>query len=288
VMPPLVYIPQPAYLQRLFDATAKTKYFLKHVGLNEFINYSMTSAERLHAAQLNPSRHLKISNTISQEIEYMRTKLLPSLLQNIKDNIGKKEELSIFEIAKTYHKVTDDLPTETYHLSFATTNDYSYLKGVLEALFHELRITNVLFDKDTNDMFSPDFCVSVKTDNNLLGYFGEIRADIRDVFGIKPSIIGGEFDFELISSSYNLSHPFVEPIQFAIIKLDATIDMNGKTYQDICNTAYSQSQLLINLDYIDTYKDNITIRFYFADRAKNITEEVAKNELKKILDMIKE
>jgi len=47
------------------------------------------------------------------------------------------------------------------------------------------------------------------------------------------------------------------------------------------------SKELINIKVKDIYKDNITLRFYFSNRAKNITEKEALEELDKIKKIIK-
>ncbi|MBI1862900.1 hypothetical protein HYS00_02155 [Candidatus Microgenomates bacterium] len=102
-LPPAVFIRQPKDIEHLFLYQSKIKYFLKHLGLHESMNYSMISDEMIASMDINPSHHLRLANTISEELQSMRISLLPSIVKNIKDNTGKRDELKFFEVSKVYY-----------------------------------------------------------------------------------------------------------------------------------------------------------------------------------------
>ncbi|PIW73363.1 hypothetical protein CO005_01785, partial [Candidatus Roizmanbacteria bacterium CG_4_8_14_3_um_filter_34_9] len=104
----------------------------------------------------DPKKHLRLSNSLSKDIEYLRMSLLPSLLKNIKENSGKTKYnsapgLRLFEIAKVYIPVGNknicSLPQEIYRLGIAVNTDYSDLKGIIEAIYKEL---NINFEENKN------------------------------------------------------------------------------------------------------------------------------------------
>ena len=107
VLQPAVYVEQPKEMEDLFIFQNKIKLFLKHLGLNEVINYSMIS-------------------------------------KNMKENKGRRETLKLFEIGKIYIPVetghAPSLPTETYRLGIAVNTDYADFKGIVEAVYRELNI----------------------------------------------------------------------------------------------------------------------------------------------------
>src|SRR3989344_3902177 len=154
---PAVYVGQPKDMEDLFIFQNKIKLFLKHLGLNEVINYSMISKEQIIDFGLDPKNHLRLSNTLSKDIEYLRSNLMVSLLKNMKDNSGKKEILRLFEISKVYikdgplistdnlniDKVRPSLPDEVYKVGIATNTDYFDIKGIVEALYKELNINQL-------------------------------------------------------------------------------------------------------------------------------------------------
>jgi len=252
---PPVYIKQPEEYEKLYQITLKIKYFLKHLGLNEVINYSMISQKLITewATELNLKLedHIKIKNPISKEIEYMRLSLLPSLYKNLVDNTGKREILKFFEIAKVYFKNNpkkNSPADEKYRLAIATNTDFFDLKGILEALFKELNLKQ-----------TPQYKIINK--NNF--YLVELDIDF------------------LIKNYQNL--PKYQPINpYAVIKLDKTFELSKNlTYQKIEKRAF-QSKLLKKIELVSLYKNKITLRFYFSSLNKNLTEEEAKKELDQI------
>ncbi|MFZ6034869.1 MAG: phenylalanine--tRNA ligase subunit beta [Patescibacteria group bacterium] len=245
---PMVYVEQPKEMENLFVYQNKIKLFLKHLGLNEIINYSMVSKASLEEFGLDPKKHLRLKDSLSTEIEYLRSKIAPSLYKNIKDNTGKKETMSFFELGKVYLKREGELPSEEYMLGLATNTGYRDLKGIIEALLKELNIENEL-----------DFKIEEKEEI----FYAEIALN------------------DLISSARPF--PTYKPInQFAVIKLDKTFELNDSvTYKSIWEKA-KKSKLYLMTEFVTVYKNKLTLRFYYSSNDRNITEEEAKKELEKV------
>lgn len=283
---PMVYIKQPKEIELFFTVSQKVKYYFKHIGLHEVLNYSMISGETISALSLNPADHLKLANTISTEIEYMRLSLIPSLLVNQKQNYGKKETLQFFEIAKTYAPRKNELPDEQYKLGISTNTDFYDIKGLIESLFHNLHIRDFSFKKGNHPLFVKNeqaTIIDTKTKKEI-GYLGKLNRTYQENLELKEAVYAAEIDFGFITSHYKVVEPYKVPIQTAVIKLDSNIKQKeGRTFEEIKKTAYAESKLLVDVEYVSSYQNNITLRFYFADTSKNITDEQAKAELNKIL-----
>ena len=192
----------------------KIKLFLKHLGLNEVINYSMVSKGQISEFGYDPKDHLRLSNTISKDIEYLRTSLIPSLFKNINDNSGKKEFLKLFEISKVYLPKKKDLPDEIYKVGIATNTDYFDLKGIIQALYRELNI---------RELSQPEIIE-------------------------KSGIFMTEIDFqELIKNSKLI--PVYKPIHpFAVIKLDKTFEIQPDTTYAVVRQKAFESKLLQKIE----------------------------------------
>ncbi len=248
-LPPPAIVNQPKEIEKIFHLEQKIKYFLKHLGLNEVMNYSMISKEMIQSFNLNPKKHLRLKNTLSEEIEYMRTTLLPSLIKNIKENRGKRDVLKLFEIAKVYLPRKNDLPAEIYKLAIAVNTDFFDLKGIIEALYKELNI-----DKEVSEKI-------IFKDGVFL-----VEIDLKN----------------LITQSRTI--PCYQPINpYAVIKLDLTVEVPKKlNFATIKKSSLSVSKLLQKIEFVDIFKNKVTLRFYFSSNKRNITEEEAKAELTKI------
>lgn len=248
VLSPSVYVEQPKEMENLFVFQNKIKLFLKHLGANEIINYSMVSLDMLKEHGLDPKNHLRLKNSISAEIEYLRTKITPSLFANVKNNAGKKDEIRFFELGKVYLKRAGNLPNEVYRLGMAVNTDYFDLKGIIEGLMREL-----------NAVTAPEYTIEEKDGV----YLTEIDLD------------------NLIASSR--AFPTYQPINpYAVIKLDRTFELSGTlTYRTIMDKA-KKSALLTKTEVISVYKNKLTLRLYYSSNERNITEEEAKLELQEI------
>ncbi len=277
---PMVYIRQPKESEHLFSGQSKIKYFLKHLGLHEVMNYSMISKEMIENCDLKVENHLSLSNTISEEIKYMRTHLMPSLIKNIKDNEGKKDELRFFEIAKTYTPRENDLPIEEYKLGIVTNTDYYDLKGIVDALLRELNIVDCTIVKATHPLLFGQSQGQIIKNKEWVGEFGQLKTKYLIKNGVKTNVFLAVFDLQAL---INNSQPFpvYKPInQYATIKLDLTIEMKkGIAYHEIKDKAYKTSRLLVNVEFISIYQNKLSLRFYFSSDKKNLTEEEAKAEL---------
>jgi len=248
VLQAAVYVKQPKDMDDLFVFQNKIKLFLKHLGLNEVINYSMVSKDQLIDSKLEPKDHLRLSNTLSKDIEYLRSNLMVSLLKNIKDNSGKKEILRLFEISKVYLPKKGDLPNEVYKVGIATNTNYFDIKGIVEALYKELNI---------NQLKVPEI---IKGDGTFMT----------------------EIDFQALIDSSKLVPKYIPLHPYAVIKLDKTFALSPHTTYAVVRQKAFLSKLLQKLEVVTIFGNKLTLRFYYSSSDHNITEEEAKKELNKV------
>jgi len=283
-MTPLVYIKQPKDVENLFKLQTKSKYYLKHIGLNEYLNYSMISGELIDQLRLVKKDYLKIKNSISSEIEYMRNSLIPSLVKNIKDNFGKKEKLEIFEVAKIYNPIGDKLPDEKYSLGIATNTNFSDLKGIIDSLFDELNITDYSYENISHNILNNSAKISIQ--GEAIGVIGSLKEGLKIAMDVPNDIFVAELDFETIANQYKVMGSYKKISPYAVIKLDSTI-ISPLNFAQIKTIARATSSYLQNIELLDQYAGNITIRLQFTSYTENLTENTAKNELVSIITAIK-
>ncbi len=245
---PAVYVEQPKEMEQIFVFQNRIKTFLKHLGLNEVINYSMISKNMIEESDLKVGDHLRLSNSLSEDIEFLRISLIPSLSKNITENKGKKESLKLFEIAKVYLPKKGNLPDEVYKIGIVTNTSYFDLKGIIEAIYKELNI---------NDLALPEI---VEKDDSFMT----------------------ELDFMTLIKNCKLVPTYKSLHPYAIIKLDKTFEVGpNNTYESLSEKA-KKSTLLQKIEVVTLYQNKLTLRFYYSSSERNITEEEAKIELAKI------
>lgn len=280
---PEAYVKQPPEMEELFVYQSRIKTFLKHLGLNEVLNYSMISKEMIENLGLDPDKHLHLANVMSEEIKYLRTSLLPSLVKNIKANEGRRDELKLFELAKVYEPRQNSLPDESYKLGIATNTSFHDLKGIVEALLSELHIESYSFGPGTHGVFAPNTSLNLSVNGISIGYAGKLKLAFAQNTGMKSDCFLAELDFmNLIKyrkavAAYRPLHPY------AVIKLDRTVELTSDAgYEALKRKAFATSKLLVKLEVVDTYNNKVTVRYYFSSPDRNITDTEAKKELETI------
>jgi len=285
-LPPMVNVDPQEGVEQMYEIQRKIKYYLKHIGLHESMNYSMISKELIENMNLDVKHHLKISNTISEELQYMRTSLLPSLVQNIRENQGKKDILRFFEIAKVYYPQDKDLPKEIYKVAIATNTSFADLKGIVEGLLSELHITDYELQNAKIHIFSKNEVVDFAINDSVFGSVGKLSTQLQHKNNLKSSCYLASFDLiSLIQNAKTISQ--YQPINpYATIKLDLNIRADAVTFQKLSQVSKKTSKLLTHIELIDTFKQTHNVRFYFSSTEKNLTEKEALADLQKIKEVL--
>src|SRR3989344_234949 len=281
-------VPQPTKSYLEFEVKNKIRYFLKSNGVNEIYNYSMISEKNLQSFGLKLSDHLKIVNSISQDIEYLRSNLYFSLVNNIKENAINNEKFILFEIAKVYHKKFEGLPDEKEMFTIATTTDYHNIKGLIDNLFKFLNI-KINYEISTNYKYlDPRLQINILIDNHKCGLLGKLDSKYQLELGISQSIFICEIELDVFVRNYRLLSEYVKASKYATIIQDLTYQSTPQNiYEKITSTMISQSKMLKKVYFINSFKDKITLRLEFNLPDRNLTEKEAIGELLRLKEMLK-
>ncbi len=126
------------------------------MGTNEVLTYNFVGEELYTSCDLNLKNNYRIINPISPKLEYMRSSLIPSLLEKINPNINNGfEEFAIFEINKTHNKLDfnekENLPIEKEMITLVLTKNvsepYYHAKFYLDNLLKKLGVTKINYEK---------------------------------------------------------------------------------------------------------------------------------------------
>ncbi len=281
---PPVHIEQPKEMEELFVMQSRLKHFLKHLGLRETMNYSMLSKSDLQNLELEIKHHLPLANPITEDLKFMRTSLLLSLVKNLKENQGKKTVLQLFEIAKVYYPQENELPVEVYKLGIGTNTSFSDIKGVVEVVLLELNIKNYEFRKSRVHIFSEHVQADVIVDNRTIGTIGQLKPALQLKNQLRSPVFLAGIDLKSLIEFQKLIAKYKPINQYATIKLDLTAKLSN--FAEFKKKAFSTSELLIDLKVVSIFNENVTVRFYFSASDNNLTEKEAQQELEKIKEKV--
>lgn len=277
-----VYVAQPKDSELLFHYQYAVKSYLKHRGYTEVMNYSAVSNELLKQFELDQKDYLYITNSISEEIKYLRQSLIPSLIKNVKQNEGFLTKFCLFEVAKTYVPKPNKLPNEEFTLSIVVNTSLDDLKKIIWGLFDELNIKiTIANSREIRDFFLNNVQGHVSDAKVLFGSFGQIKSKYCMNLNIDQPIYAAEFSFEKMM---HVAHamPFYRAFStYAHIIQDITVK-KSKSFSDMEKAAFNASPLLESVSVKDQYQDNITLHLTFTDHTRNIKESEVKGEVERI------
>ncbi|MDQ5919680.1 MAG: Phenylalanine--tRNA ligase beta subunit, partial [Patescibacteria group bacterium] len=117
----------------------------KGFGGVETMGYSFVSKEELERVDISVENCVRLANPLSQDWEYLRPSLVPTLISTIRENQERQKTFEVFELSRTYHpQQVGDLPEERDSLLYAVyggSEPWRKAKGVAETLLETLGIS---------------------------------------------------------------------------------------------------------------------------------------------------
>lgn len=259
---PTFFNNKPYKFDNTFYYEQRLKNALKYLGFTETYTYSMVSEELFEGPTENA---IKLANPLSEDMIFMRSSLIPSLLAVVDQN-KKTGTVKIFEVSNTYHKRQGDLPEEKLFFSGVVRKksaSFFEVKGVIEAVFEDLGISNLHF-KEKEDGAG----ANIFKDKSLIGYI--------EVFDNET--INFEFDFSKLLIYANNKKIFKPLAKFPPIIEDLSIEVSDEIKtQDIISNIKSHSELITEVSLLDQFGTKKTFHIIYQDPLKNlITSDVAK------------
>ena len=180
----------------------------RSAGCDEVITYSFYSPagfDMIRLSEDSPLRScMRILNPLGEDTSCMRTTTLPSILETLARNWNAgNRNVRLYDFGRVYFERSDGRADEPKRLTLGAYGDVDFyaLKGLVEALLRELRITGAVYSavKD-NPSYHPGRCASVSVDGKPLGVFGQIHPIVASNYGVSDSVYVAELDFPAIYS----------------------------------------------------------------------------------------
>jgi phenylalanyl-tRNA synthetase beta chain len=186
-------------------------------GYLETITYSFISPSWLDLIRLGADddrrKYLRIRNPLSEEQSAMRTTLIPSLLNCMKENLNRKNSnLKLFEVGRVFSiQEGEELPAERKMVAGLLTGlaygeawnvagdevDFFDAKGTVESLVEWLHVQGVRFrPAEGIPYFRPFKACTIGAGNEVIGELGEIHPDVLDGFRVSQGAVVFELSLD--------------------------------------------------------------------------------------------
>ena len=203
---------------------------LRGLGYSEIYTYSFISPsayDRIALGEASPLRNSTvILNPLGEDTSVMRTTSLPSMLETLARNLSyRNQNVRLYELATVYRPSGETLPDERAILTLGAygKTDFFAVKGVVEALLRDLRVTDVRFEADTNNpSYHPGRCAAVFSGGTLVGVIGQIHPEVAAGYELGETYTA-ELDFLALLNARSPEGKYVPLPRFPAITRDLAL-----------------------------------------------------------------
>jgi phenylalanyl-tRNA synthetase beta chain len=207
---------------------------LAGAGFTETWNPALVSGKRLESLRVS-AYALRVSNALSDDMDTLRTSLLPSLVDVIALNRdGGRAEVRVYEIAAAFLARVGDTnsqPDEPLRLAGLATAGTSAdsgrqafyaLKSVLDACIGSLGAPACTYQRAASELFHPGRCAAVVVEGRQLGYLGELHPLVGTSAKVDGRLVAFEIDVEPLLAAYRV--PRAQPLpRFPAVERDLAV-----------------------------------------------------------------
>ena len=202
--------------------TKDVTHYLAHAGLSQIITFSFMHKDGLTNMMLpegdNRYTAIPILNPISEEFPYMRTTLVPAVIEAAKRNIAQQnKDLWLFETANVYEpkalpltEVPHERPmacgimmgkvTEAAWNQAQRDTDFYDVKGVVDGLLTKLGLTQYDIQPSSESYYHPGVSAHYTVNGVTIANYGELHPQVVKNFDLSGKVYMFEIDLEAVLS----------------------------------------------------------------------------------------
>jgi phenylalanyl-tRNA synthetase beta chain len=223
--------PSVPSLDRRLDSAREV---LAGAGFTETWNPALVSGRRLESLRVS-AYALRVSNALSDDMDTLRTSLLPSLVDVVALNRDRgRGSVHVYEIAAAFlarmgeKNSQPDEPLRLAAITSASTTAESgrqafyALKAVLDSCLGSLGAASCTYQRASAELFHPGRCAAVVIDGRQLGYLGELHPSVGASCKVDGRLVAFEIDVEPVLASARV--PRAQPLpRFPAVERDLAV-----------------------------------------------------------------
>jgi phenylalanyl-tRNA synthetase beta chain len=240
---------------------------LAGAGFNETWSPALVSGRLLEGLRIS-AQALRVSNALSDDMDTLRTSLVPSLVSVVALNRDRgRADARAYEIAAAFLSPVGDKtvqPDEPLRLAAVATagataesgrQAFYAMKSVLDACIGALNAPACTYDRASAELFHPGRCAAVVMAGRQLGYIGELLTTVSAGAKVEGRLVAVEIDVEpLLAASRT---PRAQPLhKFPAIERDLAVVVEETVAAASLESAIKESggPLLADVRAFDEYR----------------------------------
>jgi phenylalanyl-tRNA synthetase beta chain len=178
----------------------RVKELLTGLGYQEMVyNYLGSKKDFVEKMRTPGDSIIRISNPMTENYEYLRNSILPSLLESESISSNSAYPHKLFEIGKIARWNNDEPETRQYlgFLHAERDANFNVIAAQIQTLFYYLDREYEV--EEASDMrFIPGRAAALLYEGKPVGVFGEIHPEVLENWGITMPCTAGEIDIEAL------------------------------------------------------------------------------------------
>ena len=278
------------------------EYLSFRCGFDEIITYPWVEEKYIDAAGLDKSKMIRLATPPSPEMAYLRSSLIPGLLDSISKNLRYFDSFKIYELSQVYekgefHESSEDetLPTHRNYLAGCivgkNASEILYeLKGVLEAMSNYCQMEEIELAKNNKPTWADiNAYLDIMKNGEVIGQMGLVSIKTMLETKIKHTNVAMfEIDCDKLVPYKSRTNEYKHLSQLPLIEKDLSILVDEAiTWEQIKATIEPHVNELI---FIEEYRGNqvpqgkksIMLKMKIENNNTTMTSE----EIGKIIDKV--
>lgn len=277
-------------------------------GYSEAIHYSFTSKKMLDKMQLDEKdirmNPIAIKNPLGEDSAFMRTSLIPSLLQTASLNLNRgNSSIKLFESSKVFlQKLNneEELPNEEQRIAmicYGDSQDFYSIRTICEAILQKLDI-NYSINRAFESYLHPGRAASLICDDKAVITLGQLHPDVAESFNINVNVYIAEINIPLLMNCNTELKPVTDLPKFPAVSRDLAVvftedTLIGPVMDELKKIA---GKLLESISVFDVYRGkpieqgykSVAFSFVFRSAEKTLSDEEIQKLMTKIISTLSE
>ena len=275
-------------------------------GFYEIYTYPWIAEKYIHAAKVNTETSLKLATPPAPELSYLRSSLIPGILEAIAKNLRYYDEFKLFECAEVYQKGDyrpssneEILPIQNNYLTGCIVGKdakeiFYDIKGVIENMARFCHMENINLEKKENPSWADkNAYLNIVKDNEIIGSLGLLSVEAMTESKIKRTNVAiFEINFDKLTPYDSRTNKYQKLPELPLVEKDLSIIVDEEiSWQKIEDSIKKQVK---EVEFIDEYKGNqipsgkksITLKVKIMNEDTTMTSEQINKKINNILNIL--
>ena len=284
----------------------------KGFGFNHTFSNSLVKQEYTYpdVTGLDPVR---VANPLGEEMAYMRTTLIPLLLEGVKKNQNRQErDIRLLEYGRVFEKNShsETHANEYVNLCAIATGfnaqpswaqqekeiDFYDFKGYIEVMLEVIGLSGCSFKQFNSEFFAPGF--QLVYEGHPVAQGGQFDSEFVEQFDIETDVFGFELNIDAIRNHVATEARYSKPSDFPPVERDLSfvVPENIQAADLSATLREAGGDLLVDLLLYDLYdgeqipddKKSLTYSLKFLSKERTLREKEIDAIIERMLDMAKQ